>query len=330
MESRSWKIFEENTEEKQENLLAVAGDMVFITIVILVCLAAFFYGFQRISVTNSILFYNSDNSYHSSEEEILLQAIEEEDHQNWLTGEIPGEGLKLPVIVSKTVESKNFSQLKTKPGDHSFTKNSKNQVKKKKTCVCILPRAKAFNHKHSPYPTNSSLEKIIEEVAGKEKFPKDILWAIVSAESDFSHRAVSVEGAVGPAQVTQIAANQVNMNFSRAQYDSYYNMLLAVKYMKFLRKTYVNKDWPRLTDDDRWRMTAFYYNLGPHGAYGRLRYHGFTGDNLTRFMNIYSKKVLGYESHILLSRFNARLVYVRGVIPGTGGKPSKVRVACSK
>jgi len=245
---------------------------------------------------NALIFYNNEFSEDLNEEKIILSAIAKE---------------KQKIALEK----------------HAKKKPKKQNPKK---CVCILSKTKSFNHNNSPYPTDSYIEKVILKVARKEKFPEDILWSIVSAESDFRESAVSSEGAVGPAQVTEIAARQLNMDFSPARYDLQYNLTLAVKYMKYLRRNYVDRDWPRLTDDDRWRMTTYYYNLGPHGAYNRLRYLGFTKDNLTRFNHICSGHVLGYESHILLSRFNERLSYIRVVLPDGETPPDKVRVACLK
>lgn len=316
MEKRAWRIFEDMPEEGEENIMMAMRDIFIIAFILVLSILIIVHGLQRLNLQNALLFYDGKYSRNLSDEEIILM-------------ELP----KPPP--DRIIAKKNMKAPQEKPAadnpQRSITKKKykkidscKNNSPPKK-CVCLLSAKNSFNRKTPPYPTDSYIEKTIKDAARKEKFPEDVLWSIVSAESDFKFDATSDEGAVGPAQVTAIAAKQINMSYDRAKYDIPYNLTISIKYMKYLKRNYVDRDWPQLNESDRWKMTAYYYNLGPHGSYNNLRNLGFDRYNLTRFNQVYSGNILGYESYILLSRYNERLAYIRETAPEMG-----TTIACEK
>ncbi len=317
MEKPAWQIFEDMPDESEENVMLAMRDIFIIAFILLLSILIIAHGLQKLNLQNALLFYDGRYSQSPGDKEVLQSKFLSETSIR---------------IIGKTERNK---LQKTKPTTDNPLKNStigrnqeNNSTKKRdpeKKCICPLTAQNHTNRRTLPYPTNSYIEKAIKEAAQKEKFPEDILWSIVSAESDFRSDSTSVEGAVGPAQVTAIAAKQLKMNFNRAKYDITYNLTISIKYMKYLRNNYVDRDWPKLNNDDRWKMTAYYYNLGPHGSYNNLRNLGFDRYNLTSFNQINYRSILGYESYILLSRYSDRLAFIRETAPEMG-----MTVACEK
>ena len=307
MEKRAWGVFEDMPGEGEETILMAMRDILIIAFILVLSILIIGHGLQKLNLQNALLLYDGKYSQNISDEESVIKELTEKASNK--------------IITKKNSMKPRLKRLAANNPQESGLKKKT----KKKNCVCLIPVQNRFSHPTPPYPTDNFIEKAIKNAARKEKFPEDILWSIVSAESDFKYNARSGEGAVGPAQVTAIAAKQINMSFDRAKYDIPYNLKVSIKYMKYLRRNFVDRDWPRLNDSDRWKMTAYYYNLGPHGSYNNLRNLGFDRHNLTRFSQVNYRNILGYESYVLLSRFNGRLAYIRETAPEMG-----MTVACER
>lgn len=319
MEKAAWKIFEDMPEEHDENIFMALRDIFVIAFILILSILIIVHGLQKLNLQNALLLYDNRYSVNISDEELVLRELAKNAKTGIASKDPPKNPSSERTTVNVHTAAKNIQKKNIKlAGNISKKKRSyyKNNLKKK--YICLLPSRKSSHRKTSPYPTDRYIEQAIKNAAWNEKFPEDVLWSIVSAESDFKDNATSNAGAVGPAQVTAIAAEQLNMSFDRAKYDVHYNLTVSIKYMKYLRRNYVDRDWPRLNNDDRWKMTAYYYNLGPHGSYNNLRNLGFDRDNLTKFIQVDSGNILGQESYILITRYNERLSYIREIAPEMG------------
>jgi len=66
--------------------------------------------------------------------------------------------------------------------------------------------------------------------------------------------------------MTEIGCKEIGADFNTIDKDAYTNLKASAKLLKKYR-TYVDNDFPNLkTEEDKWRMTALYYNSGAQGG----------------------------------------------------------------
>lgn len=138
--------------------------------------------------------------------------------------------------------------------------------------------------------------------ASEEGVPPEILWAISATESDFRPDALGytkdkkgnyVLAGKGINQMTPIACEEIGVDYKTVDKDVYTNLKASAKLLSKYRK-YVDNDFPNLkTEEDKWRMTALYYNSGAQGgndkAMGVLRNKKIKIVDLTDFAQIYDE-----------------------------------------
>ena len=121
----------------------------------------------------------------------------------------------------------------------------------------LLPIKKTIqNSMSSPYSDTKAYEPIIESASQRFTIDPDLIRAVIKAESNFNHRAVSPKGALGLMQLMPATAQEMAVT---NPFDPEENIHAGVRYLGELLQL-LNRDLP---------MALAAYNAGPGRVFGR-------------------------------------------------------------
>lgn len=125
-----------------------------------------------------------------------------------------------------------------------------------------------------PRPTRRQLESYIDAAASQHGVSRDLVWAVIQAESSFDHAVVSAQGAVGLMQLMPATAQRFG---ALDPLDARQNIFAGTRYLRLLLDTY----------DGDVSLSAAAYNAGETAV---ARYKGIPPYRATR---AYVRRVTG-------------------------------------